>query len=126
MPRRTTKAQVAVLEILKAADAALCHDDIMHRLTDTMDRVTLYRILNRFVEDGRAHRIVAADGRQYFARSPQTCSHGEEDHGHVHFRCVVCNRVECLPGSVEYDVPAGYQVENQNIVISGSCAKCGE
>lgn len=91
-----------------------------------MDRVTIYRILNRFVEDGLAHRIVADDGRQYFASCKADCIHDHVAHGHLHFRCVVCDQVECVSGEVDYRVPAGYQVNNSNIILSGSCRTCSE
>ena len=126
MPRRKTKSQTAVLELLQREPNALSHDGITEKLNKEMDRVTIYRILNRFVEDGLAHRIVADDGRQYFASCKQNCEHDHEAHGHLHFRCTVCDQVECVPGNVEYRLPSGYQVDNSNITLSGSCRACSE
>ena len=125
MPRRNTKSQTTILNCLSEADTALSHEDISAKVGKAMDRVTIYRILNRFVEDGRVHRIVADDGRQYFASCAEGCTHAPQDHGHVHFRCVVCETVECVPGQLEYGLPTGYSVENANIVLSGRCGACG-
>ena len=126
MPRRKTKSQTAILDLLQQEPNALSHDGITAKLEEQMDRVTIYRILNRFVEDGLAHRIVADDGRQYFASCQAGCSHDHKAHGHLHFRCVVCDQVECVPGEADYRIPAGYQVDNSNIILSGSCRACGE
>lgn len=126
MPRRKTKSQTAILNLLQQEPNALSHDGITAKLEEKMDRVTIYRILNRFVEDGLAHRIVADDGRQYFASCKADCSHDHVAHGHLHFRCVVCDQVECVTGEVNYRVPAGYQVNNSNIILSGSCRTCSE
>ena len=126
MPRRKTKSQTAILDLLQKEPNALSHDGITAKLDEQMDRVTIYRILNRFVEDGLAHRIIADDGRQYFASCQTDCSHDHEAHGHLHFRCVVCDRVECVPGEVNYSIPAGYQVDNSNIILSGSCRGCSK
>lgn len=126
MARRKTKAQTTVLNLLQHEPGALSHDGITAKLEQTMDRVTLYRILNRFVEDGLAHRIVADDGRQYFASCQTDCRHDHTAHGHLHFRCVICDQVECVPGEVDYRLPAGYLVDNSNIVLSGSCRSCRE
>lgn len=126
MPRRKTKSQTAILDLLQKEPNALSHDGITAKLEEEMDRVTIYRILNRFVEDGLAHRIVADDGRQYFASCQVNCSHDHTAHGHLHFRCVVCDQVECVPGKVNYRLPDGYQVDNSNIILSGSCRACKE
>jgi hypothetical protein len=39
---------------------------------------------------------------------------------------VVCDQVECVDGEVDYRIPAGYQVDNSNIILSGSCRMCSE
>lgn len=126
MPRRKTKAQTAVLNLLKEKASALSHDGIMAQLKENVDRVTIYRILNRFVEDGIAHRIVGDDGRQYFASYLEGCSHDQLAHRHLHFRCIICEKVECVPGEVSYELPSGYQVNNSNIILSGKCQACQE
>jgi len=126
MARRKTKSQTTLLNLLQREPNALSHDDVTAKLEEKMDRVTIYRILNRFVEDGLAHRIVGDDGRQYFASCQTDCSHDHAAHGHLHFRCVVCDRVECVPGTVKYRLPAGYKVANSNIMLSGSCGACSE
>ena len=124
MPRRNTATQVAILDLLRQEDAALNHESITRRLVGPVDRVTVYRILNRFVDDGLVHRIVADDGRQYFASCEEGCGHGRHDHGHLHFRCVVCDKVECLIEPVEFHLPPGYSADNFNIMVSGKCGTC--
>lgn len=124
MGRRKTTSQHAVLTILQTEDEALSHEGISSRLPEPMDRVTIYRTLNRFVEDGLVHRIVADDGRQYFASCEAGCAHGKVDHGHLHFRCVLCDKVECLPEQVDFKLPAGYRADNYNIMLSGTCGGC--
>lgn len=126
MPRRKTKSQTTILNLLQQEPNALSHDGITAKLEKQMDRVTIYRILNRFVEDGLAHRIVADDGRQYFASCQENCKHDQAAHDHLHFRCVVCDQVECVLGEVNYQVPSGYQVDNSNIILSGSCRTCSK
>jgi len=126
MTRRKTKAQTTILNLLQQERNALSHDGITAKLGNDMDRVTIYRILKRFVEDGLIHRIVADDGRQYFASCKNDCAHDHEAHRHLHFRCVVCDQVECVPGEVGYQLPSGYQVDNCNIILSGSCQACSK
>jgi len=123
MQRRNTSSQVAVLALLRDAGGALSHDMIEARLTMEISRSAIYRILNRFEKDGLVHRVVAGDGRQYFALCEQ-CDRHEHHDNHPHFRCMGCERVECLPQSIKIDLPSGYQSERLNVTVSGYCGKC--
>lgn len=123
MKKRNTKAKSAILESLKKSKRALSHDVIQEGLEEDVDRATIYRVLNRFCDDGITHRIVGDDGKQYFAVCVN-CQGKNHRHNHFHFRCVRCGRVECLPHQVEVDLPDGYQMENFNGVVSGKCVDC--
>lgn len=123
MKRRNTPSKTAVLAALEQANTALSHDKIQERLAGDMDRATIYRILNRFCDDGLVHRIVADDGKQYFALC-ESCDHNHHQHNHFHFRCLTCDQVECLTTEISVNLPAGYLAENFNGVISGYCGNC--
>lgn len=125
MKRRRTVAQTAVMKSLEEARVALSHDQLVGKLAGTADRATIYRILNRFREDGIVHRIVADDGKQYFALCSD-CNDGGHNHDHFHFRCRSCNRVECLSSEISVVLPSGYQAEGYNGVIAGVCPQCSE
>lgn len=121
--RRKTATQTAVLASLQAADSAMSHEMIQQSIAGKADRATIYRILNRFCDDGLVHRIVADDGKQYFA----VCADCETDHhrhDHFHFRCLSCEKVECLDQEVSINLPAGYRTTNFNGVVSGYCQAC--
>ncbi|MEM1358351.1 MAG: transcriptional repressor [Bacteroidota bacterium] len=122
MKRRSTPSKRAVLALLAQAGKAMSEDTIEEKLTIKINRATIYRILNQFLEDGIAHRIIAEDGKQYFAVLP---NHDDvhADH-HFHFRCLKCQTIECLPTSVDFSLPQGYQIESANCVLSGICREC--
>ncbi|SFT37517.1 Fur family transcriptional regulator, ferric uptake regulator [Lishizhenia tianjinensis] len=122
MKRRNTKNSQEVLEILQKEEAAVSHEKIMAQL-EGVDRATIYRILNRFHEDGKVHKIVGDDGKQYFALC-LNCGESKHVHNHFHFRCVQCNEVVCLDKEISLQMPEGYIAENFNGVISGVCKKC--
>lgn len=123
MIRRSTPTKDAVLNILTDSKKAMSPDGIMQKVDISIDRATIYRVLNRFCEDGILHRIVAEDGKQYFA----VCIKCEEkklaDH-HFHFRCTNCQTIECLPVPVQFSLPQGYQVETVNCILTGICKDC--
>ena len=121
--RRNTPAKQAVLDVLQASNAALSQDEIEKRVKGAMDRVTVYRVLNSFCEDGYLHRIVSDEGKTYFA----VCVHCDEHthrHDHFHFRCLTCGKVECMKQEVEVKVPRGYHVQGVNCLLTGTCRAC--
>ena len=123
MKRRNTPSKTAVLNALERSRTALSHEHLQARLADEVDRATIYRILNRFCDDGVVHRIVADDGKQYFALC-EDCSHEDHRHDHFHFRCRSCDTVECLTEEISVVLPRGYLAEGFNGVISGVCREC--
>lgn len=123
MNRRNTPAKKAILELLKSADSALSQDRIEAEVKGEMDRVTIYRVLNRFCEDGIAHKVLADDGKYYFALC-HDCSGDQHDHNHFHFRCIKCDKIECLDEQVAVKLPNGYQMENVTGWVTGYCASC--
>lgn len=123
MKRRNTVAKEEILNILKTSNEAFSQDSIQKRITVTADRATVYRILKSFTEQGLAHKIVADDGKQYFAWCG---SHKSEmhNHNHFHFRCLDCGKVECLDTEVTINLPQGYSSNQLNAIITGNCNSC--
>ncbi|KIX21552.1 transcriptional regulator [Flavobacterium sp. 316] len=125
MKRRNTKSKQDVLDILKDSGSALNHEMIQSELSTKTDRATIYRILNQFCNDGIVHKIVADDGKQYFALCLD-CSEKQHKHNHLHFRCLECGKVECLKKEITISLPKNYTLENFNGLISGKCNKCSK
>ncbi|WP_298879819.1 transcriptional repressor [uncultured Polaribacter sp.] len=120
--RRNTPTKEAVLNVLTKSGKALSQDTIEERIDIDINRATIYRVLNRFCDDGVLHKIVAENGKQYFA----ICNDCEEEHNHdhFHFRCSTCETIECLPIEVNYSIPVGYSIEKTNCVLTGKCKDC--
>jgi Fur family transcriptional regulator, ferric uptake regulator len=123
MKRRNTPTQQAIMQLLQTANSALSQEMIEQQLKGEADRVTIYRVLNRFCEDGFTHRIVSDDGKSYFALC-RGCQGNHHTHDHFHFRCLGCQKVECLSEKVQVTLPAGYRAANVNAWVSGHCANC--
>ncbi|WP_121668002.1 Fur family transcriptional regulator [Mesonia aquimarina] len=125
MKRRSTASKEEILEVLAASGNALSHEMIQDRVSSAMDRATIYRVLNRFCEDGKVHKVVGDNGKQYFAM----CANCDEkkqlhSHNHIHFRCLQCGTVECLKQALSVPLPEGYVAKVHNLVISGFCKAC--
>lgn len=123
MKRRKTPAKEAVLNLLSQTHRAMSHDAIEQEINVDINRATIYRVLNQFCEDGLVHKVVAEDGKQYFAVR-MGCKGKEMPDHHFHFRCTSCHTIECLGESVHFSVPNGYEVENVNCLLTGTCLTC--
>lgn len=122
MKRRNTASKQQILTMLESSDSALSHEMIQSEIKN-IDRATIYRVLNRFCEDGLVHRVIGDDGKQYFALCTN-CENKNHNHNHFHFRCLNCGTVECLDAEMNVLLPAGYQPKKINGFISGHCNKC--
>lgn len=122
---RNTIAKSAVQQLLKKSNIALSHKDIQNEIGELCNRVTIYRILDRLVEEGEIHKVVNTDGVLKYATCHQCESHEQHNHNHVHFSCIKCNSVTCLD-HVEptYNLPPDYIVKEVNFTLSGICPNC--
>lgn len=119
---RATPARLAVLEVLHAAGRPLGHADVESQLPQPLDRVTLYRTLDSFVEAGLASRTVGDDRVSRFAFVDPAVDH----HAHAHFLCDDCGRSVCLPSPLPPPaaLPPGFEVTSTDLSFHGHCADC--
>jgi Fur family ferric uptake transcriptional regulator len=123
MKRRSTPTKEAVISVLSASTKAMSQDAIEKKIEIGIDRATIYRVLNQFCDDGTVHKIVADDGKQYFAICKK-CDAQQLPDNHFHFRCTSCQTMECLPVAVDFSISETYKVERSNCVLIGTCRDC--
>lgn len=122
---RRTVARRAVLEILDQAEHPLTHHEIADRPeVRRIDRVTLYRTLATLQHAGLLHRVQGVDSVWRF------CSHrpqpGKCGGNHIHFLCLDCRQMGCLPEQhlPWVEAPTGAEVFGKQLVVYGRCAPC--
>ena len=122
---RTTAAKQHIREILGQAGIALSQPEIQDQTAGVCDRVTVYRVLDRLLQEGEIHRTIGMDGITRYASCKQ-CDHDHgHQHDHVHFSCEVCGEVTCLDKVVpQLKLPKGYQPRDASYMISGVCPTC--
>ena len=121
---RLTASRAAVLAALLEARSALTHREIEAALAASVpvDRVTVYRVLDRLVALGLAHRIPGED-RTWRFRASRAPAHGP----HAHFTCSRCGKTVCLedvavPPRVK--LPRGFVPQKVELTVQGLCAAC--
>ena len=84
---RVTPSRQAVLQVFATHGYALSHADIERLLGNRQDRVTLYRTLRSFLDNGLIHAIPDERGTPYYALCQDSCTREVHQHEHLHFRC---------------------------------------
>ncbi|MDR2805391.1 MAG: TonB-dependent receptor [Dysgonamonadaceae bacterium] len=123
--RRNTKTKQLVINVLEQSKSALSHEDIEQKMPEKMDRVTIYRILNGFCDDGKVHKIVGEDGKTYYSLCHH-CTTEQHNDNHAHFRCTECQTITCLDEQplAQQTVPNGYNVSSISTFLTGICPRC--
>ena len=121
---RITPRRARVLGILLAEKQAISHREIEKNIGDdsTLNRVTLYRILEWLNKNGLVHKVISGDRQWRFRANIYTGLHE-----HAHFKCLSCLTVICLSDvKAEYNwpLPAGYQSQEMELTVKGLCAEC--
>ena len=120
-----TKQRVRVLEDISANATATSQPMLEKKLGKEIDRVTLYRILNTYVNKGILHRIVDLNGTANYAICSSACSAEQHHDEHVHFNCTNCYKVYCLATKVpEISVTEGFKANSISLIAYGICKEC--
>jgi Fe2+ or Zn2+ uptake regulation protein len=122
--KRNTKTKELVMDVLLNSPSALCYDDLEQQLAGQVNRVSIYRILQGFCDDGKVHKVPDVNGKVYYAPC-RDCEAGHHSDNHLHFRCVKCERICCIEKPVAIPgLPRGYRVREVSCLISGYCPNC--
>ena len=122
---RNTTAKSHIQELLIQQKNAMSQQDIQTLSEGVCDRVTIYRVLDRLLEEGVIHRTIGIDGVARFAPCSKCDANHSHHHNHVHFNCEKCQEVTCLENVVpDFKLPRNYTMKEVNFTVSGVCAKC--
>lgn len=122
---RVTQSRLAVFRVFQDNSFALSQPDIEKKLETQCDRVTIYRILESFIDSGIIHRVPDNDGKQKFALCDNCDAHEHTDE-HLHFKCNRCGKTECLEtiSLPKVNLPKGYVIKAWNLLVTGVCNSC--
>lgn len=121
-----TDSRQKILELFLLKGGALSHADIEKNLPDSLDRVTVYRTLQTFVEKGIIHLIPTTDNSIKYALCKNDCAPGHHHDNHVHFICDECEKTICLDDVTipAVKLPRGFTPQHAEMVVTGLCVDC--
>jgi Fur family ferric uptake transcriptional regulator len=126
---RKTDARIKVLEYLLEQNAAISQPELEKNVNDVGDRVTLYRILHSFEENGIVHKVLDSSGTfRYALCVNDSCRNESHQHEHIHFDCEVCGTVKCLENVLlpQIQLPQNYKVSEIQLIVKGVCSNCSK
>ena len=123
---RNTACRGEVLAYFLEKDFAISHSDLESRLSDSFDRVTLYRTLKTFLDAGLIHQVLDNEGGTKYALCKNHCTDHRHQDNHVHFKCLRCGTTSCLDNTSipTINLPEGYQNTEMHLLIQGLCRLC--
>jgi Fur family ferric uptake transcriptional regulator len=115
-----------VIKTFTKARHALSHSDIEKKLSKDFDRVTIYRTLNSFLENGLIHKIPDNEGGVKYALCTHDHKQGMHREDHIHFKCRKCGTTQCLDHFPipDFSLPKAFKIEQINLLVEGICQKC--
>jgi len=119
-----TAMRQLVLKVLIEHNKAISLPELEQKLQKA-DKATLYRTLQTFRENKLIHTIDDGSGSVKYALCEDSCTCQPEEL-HVHFLCRNCGQTYCfkdIPVPLP-QLPQGFNFENANFVIKGTCSKC--
>ncbi len=123
---KCTSTRLAVLQFLVDIHRPVSIQEVIQNLKDTsINEVTVYRILDSFVEKKLVQQVDHWDRhRLYEAHLEEGCQSN-----HAHFSCRECGQVLCLEDSGSWQLatvvlPPGYVANQIRFQIEGICPQC--
>lgn len=120
---RKTKSVKILLEAFGNSRNALPVVDLVRQFQNSMNKTTVYRILDRLEDQGLLHSFVGKDGLKWVARC-QGNVQSNNLNGHPHFQCKQCGKTECL--TIEVSIPSvpNHRIDSTNLLLIGQCEDC--
>lgn len=122
-----TDKRLMVLEVIGNNTCPLSANDVFTVLcrNSSINKVTVYRILDLLVEHQLVERLNSLGRLSYFGLAPN-----KNHRRHPHFYCSICGRVDCLnPESMDVDFSSLQktfpgQIDKVEVRVEGICNTC--
>jgi Fur family ferric uptake transcriptional regulator len=123
----TTANRLHVLEVVGNNSFPLSAGDIFKTLgrRSSINRVTVYRILDLLVDHGVVERLSTGGRAFYYGLAPNN-----HHRPHPHFYCKSCGQMDCLnPESLKIDTDPLWktfpgQIDKVEVRVDGICKNC--
>ncbi|MDC3134120.1 transcriptional repressor [Bacteroidota bacterium] len=121
---KATSNRLNLLTKMQNNGSAMSYSNIQNTM-QPIDRVTLYRTIEKLKEKGIIHTAFQSNNETYYAICGLDCSTESHKHDHIHFKCLKCETVTCedLLNSLNISLPK-HEIHNVSVNIKGICEVC--
>ncbi len=120
---RKTKTVKAVLSEFETSSNARSVVELVDCLSSTMNRTTVYRILDRLEDEGTLHSFVGESGLKWYAKHDGQAKDSMRM-VHPHFQCRQCGTSKCVQAEVQLPNLNQYTIETASLLLTGVCDQC--
>ncbi|MDT7830828.1 transcriptional repressor [Flavobacteriaceae bacterium S356] len=120
---RKTKSVGLLLNVFNQSKSALSVVHLIENLKASMNKTTVYRILDRLEQEGVVHSFLDKDGLTWYAKCTECTSHEHSD-VHPHFQCNDCGTIECLSIDISIPTISDRQIDSADVLLQGTCPSC--
>jgi len=124
---KVTESRKAILKVFRKITYALSYSELDKELKGVLDKVTVYRTLKSFEENGIIHEVMDGSSKTKYALCHDgVCSENIHFDSHVHFKCNSCEKTFCLESTQipTIKLPDGYITNKQFLSFHGQCREC--
>lgn len=123
---KPTAIRLLILKAMTEFERAFSLLDLENYL-DTVDKSTLSRTINLFLEHHLIHCIDDGSGSLKYSVCGNDCN-CSVDELHAHFYCLKCHRTFCLRSIPvpRVELPRNFTLESINYVLKGCCEDCSK
>ena len=120
-----TKQKDKILEIIKNKNKEFKVLDIYNELNGCVGLTTIYRLVNKMVDNGIMTKVIGNDNITYYEYL-QKCS----KNNHFYLKCNHCLKLihidcDCIRNIENHILEEHkFDINNQNLIINGLCDKC--
>lgn len=121
-----TKQKDIILDIIKKQKHEFTIKDIHEKVKDEVGLTTIYRLIDKLVEENRVNKTIGSDNTTYYQYLNE-CNHTN----HFYLKCdkcgtlihVDCDCIEELTNHIHNDHK--FIPNKDHIIINGICNRCG-
>ncbi len=120
---RKTKHFRKILSEFSKSHSAISANSLVSLYANSMNKSTIYRILNKLEDDNIIHSFIGLHGLKWYAKC-SGCTTQEHYDNHPHFQCENCNEVRCIKSSIQPSELIGSKFYVTKILLTGLCDRC--
>lgn len=120
-----TKQKAIILNIIKKEKKEFTIKDIYNQLDNTIGLTTIYRLVDKLVDDGRLSKNIGKDNTTYY-QYLEECS----ENNHFYLKCEKCGNMihvdcDCIGELSDHLFKKhNFRPSKEHIIINGICEKC--